>query len=78
MLSLCQWATDLHLFDMSIINDAAQGGVYAVQCGNEQMKGANITATRRRDLCQILRFVWAGHARCTPGIPSLLVPLIHM
>ena len=38
MLSLCQWATDSRLFDTSIMNDAAQGGADAVQCGNEQMK----------------------------------------
>jgi hypothetical protein len=38
MLSLCQWASDAHLFDVNILNDAAQAGADAVQCGNEQMK----------------------------------------
>ena len=38
MLSICQWTTDAHLFDTNILNDAAQGGADAVQCGNEQMK----------------------------------------
>ena len=38
MLSLCQWASDERLFDASILNDVAQGGADAVQCGNEQMK----------------------------------------
>jgi len=38
MLSLCQWATDARLYNTGIMNDAAQGGADAVQCGNEQMK----------------------------------------
>ncbi len=38
MLSLCQWATDKRLYNTNIMNDAAQGGADAVQCGNEQMK----------------------------------------
>jgi len=38
MLSLCQWATDSRLYNTKIMNDAAQGGADAVQCGNEQMK----------------------------------------
>jgi hypothetical protein len=38
MLSLCQWATDKRLYNTNILNDAAQGGADAVQCGNEQMK----------------------------------------
>ncbi|HYT36347.1 MAG TPA: hypothetical protein VEL49_04135 [Ktedonobacteraceae bacterium] len=38
MLSLCQWATDTRLYNTNILNDAAQGGADAVQCGNEQMK----------------------------------------
>ncbi len=38
LLSVCQWATDTGLFDTKILNDAAQGGSDAVQCGNEEMK----------------------------------------
>ena len=38
LLSVCQWATDTGLFDTTILNDAAQGGSDAVQCGNEEMK----------------------------------------
>src|SRR6266699_2029457 len=38
MLSVCQWATDKRLYNTNILNDAAQGGADAVQCGNEQMK----------------------------------------
>jgi hypothetical protein len=38
MLSVCQWARDTRLYDTKNLNDAAQGGADAVQCGNEQMK----------------------------------------
>ncbi|MFL5624510.1 MAG: hypothetical protein ACJ788_02835 [Ktedonobacteraceae bacterium] len=38
MLSVCQWAKDTRLYNTSILNDAAQAGADAVQCGNEQMK----------------------------------------
>jgi hypothetical protein len=38
MLSVCQWAKDARLFDTTMLNDAAQAGPDAVQCGNEQMK----------------------------------------
>jgi hypothetical protein len=38
MLSLCQWARDVRLYDMKIMNDVARAGADAVQCGNEQMK----------------------------------------
>src|SRR3989475_7733275 len=38
MLSVCQWATDKRLYNTHILNDAAQGGADAVQCGNEQLK----------------------------------------
>ncbi len=73
MLSLCQWATDSRLFDMSIMNDAAQGGADAVQCGNEQMKAGqynryvppNIFA-KFFDLCG-----QAMHA-VRPGIPIII------
>src|SRR5256885_13737464 len=41
MLSLCQWASDKQLFDARILNDVAQGGADAVQCGNEQMKSGS-------------------------------------
>ena len=75
MLSLCQWATDLRLYDMSIINDAAQGGADAVQCGNEQMKAGQYNRyvppaifAKFFDLCG-----QAMHA-CAPVFRSLLVP----
>ncbi len=38
LLSVCQWAPDTRLYNTSMLNDAAQGGADAVQCGNEQMK----------------------------------------
>ncbi len=73
MLSLCQWATDSRLFNTSIMNDAAQGGADAVQCGNEQMKAGqynryvppNIFA-KFFDLCG-----QAMHA-VRPGIPIII------
>jgi hypothetical protein len=73
MLSLCQWASDSHLFDPTILNDAAQAGADAVQCGNEEMKFGtynrgvqpNVFA-RFFDLCQ-----QAMHA-VRPGIPVIV------
>ena len=73
MLSLCQWATDSRLYDTSIMNDAAQAGADAVQCGNEQMKAGqfnryvppNIFA-KFFDLCG-----QAMHA-VRPGVPIIL------
>lgn len=38
MLTVCQWAKDARLYDTKLLNDAAQAGADAVQCGNEQMK----------------------------------------
>ncbi|MHB8599641.1 MAG: hypothetical protein ACYDER_22885 [Ktedonobacteraceae bacterium] len=38
MLTFCQSSTGAGLFDTQQLNDAAQGGADAVQCGNEQMK----------------------------------------
>src|SRR3989440_2916233 len=38
MLSICQWSSGTRLYDTKYLNDAAQGGADAVQCGNEQMK----------------------------------------
>jgi len=38
MVSLCQWGNDTRLYDMKYMNDVAQAGADAVQCGNEQMK----------------------------------------
>ncbi len=38
MLSVCQWAKDERLYNTNVLNDAAQAGADAVQCGNEQMK----------------------------------------
>ncbi len=59
MLSLCQWASDERLFDASILNDVAQGGADAVQCGNEQMKSGSANRyvppaifAKFYDLCQ--------------------------
>ena len=73
MLSLCQWATDSHLFDTSIMNDAAQAGADAVQCGNEQMKSGHFNRyvppdifAKFFDLCG-----QAMHA-VRPGIPIIL------
>ena len=73
MLSLCQWAADSRLFDTSIMNDAAQGGADAVQCGNEQMKAGQYNRyvppaifAKFFDLCgQIMHTV-------RPGIPIIL------
>jgi hypothetical protein len=73
MLSVCQWATDSRLFNTSILNDAAQGGADAVQCGNEQMKPGQYTSyvppaifARFFDMCQR-----AMHA-VRPEIPIIL------
>jgi len=58
LLTYCQTSGD-SLFDMHLLNDAAQGGADAVQCGNEQMKqnAATMYVTPERfarffDLCQ--------------------------
>jgi hypothetical protein len=73
MLSLCQWANDSRLYDMTIMNDAAQGGADAVQCGNEQMKSGAFNEyvppaifARFFDLC-----TQAMHA-VRPEIPIIL------
>ncbi len=73
MLSLCQWATDARLFDTSIMNDAAQAGADAVQCGNEQMKSGQFNRyvspaifAKFFDMCG-----QAMHA-VRPGIPIIL------
>ncbi len=42
LLSYCQFNGD-DLFDTTKLNDAAQGGADAVQCGNEQMKQSTST-----------------------------------
>ena len=73
MLSLCQWASDNRLFDASILNDAAQGGADAVQCGNEQMKSG--PANRYVPPAIFARFFYlcqqAMHT-VRPGIPIIL------
>ena len=58
MLTYCQPGGDT-LFDTKQLNDAAQGGADAVQCGNEQMKQSATTTyvtperfARFFDLCQ--------------------------
>ena len=73
MLSLCQWATDSRLFNTSIMNDAAQGGADAVQCGNEQMKAGQYNSyvppnifAKFYDMCQS-----AMHA-VRPEIPIII------
>jgi hypothetical protein len=73
MLSVCQWATDARLYNTSILNDAAQGGADAVQCGNEQMKfgpfNRGVSAAvfaKFYDLCQ-----QAMHA-VRPEIPIII------
>jgi hypothetical protein len=72
MLTYCQTGGD-SLFDMNRLNDAAQGGADAVQCGNEQIKQSNATLyvtperfARFFDLCQS-----AMHA-VRPDIPIIL------
>ena len=71
MLTYCQ--TRDSLFDTNRLNDAAQGGADAVQCGNEQMKQSTATTyvtpenfAKFFDLCQN-----AMHA-VRPGIPIIL------
>ena len=73
MLSVCQWATDSRLYDTTILNDAAQGGADAVQCGNEQMKAGQYNSyvppaifAKFFDMCG-----QAMHA-VRPGIPIIL------
>ncbi len=72
MLTYCQTGGD-SLFDTNRLNDAAQGGADAVQCGNEQIKQSNATLyvtparfARFFDLCQS-----AMHA-VRPDIPIIL------
>ena len=73
MLSVCQWATDSRLYNTTILNDAAQGGADAVQCGNEQMKAGQYNSyvppaifAKFFDMCQA-----AMHA-VRPGIPVII------
>jgi hypothetical protein len=72
LLIYCQTSGD-SLFDMQRLNDAAQVGADAVQCGNEQMKQSTATLyvtperfARFFDLCQS-----AMHA-VRPDIPIIL------
>ena len=72
MLTYCQ-TNGASLFDMNRLNDVAQSGADAVQCGNEQMKqsGTTLYVTPDRfarffDLCQS-----AIHAK-RPTIPVIL------
>ena len=58
MLTYCQ-TNGAGLFDMNVLNDVAQAGADAVQCGNEQMKQSGTTSyvtpenfARFFDLCQ--------------------------
>jgi len=73
MLSLCQWARDVRLYDMKIMNDVARAGADAVQCGNEQMKTGKYNMgvppaifAKFFDLCQ-----QAMHA-VRPDIPVII------
>ena len=73
LLIVCQVHDGPALFQTNWLNDAAQGGADAVQCGNEQMKINTFTTyippadfARFYDLCQ-----QAVHA-VRPGIPVLL------
>ena len=79
MLTYCQAGGD-SLFDTSGLNDAAQAGADAVQCGNEQMKQSATTLyvtperfARFFDLCQS-----AMHAvqPTTPIILGAMDPLV--
>ncbi|HVB24019.1 MAG TPA: hypothetical protein VNG51_18930 [Ktedonobacteraceae bacterium] len=73
MLTFCQSSTGAGLFDTQQLNDAAQGGADAVQCGNEQMKQNAATMyiapadfAKFYDLCES-----AMHA-VNPNIPVIL------
>jgi hypothetical protein len=72
LLTYCQ-TNGANLFDMNRLNDVAQAGADAVQCGNEQMKQSATTLyvtpdrfARFFDLCQ-----GAIHAQ-RPAIPVIL------
>ena len=72
MLTYCQ-TSGANLFDMNGINDVAQAGADAVQCGNEQMKQSATTSyitpdrfAKFYDLCES-----AVHAQ-RPNIPVIL------
>ena len=72
MLTYCQ-TNGASLFDLNGLNDVAQAGADAVQCGNEQMKQSGTTSyvapenfARFFDLCQS-----AVHAQ-RPTIPIIL------
>ena len=74
LLTICQQSTGPSLFDPAPLNDVAQGGADAVQCGNEEMKYdppytryiAPADFARYFDLCE-----HAMHA-VRPNIPVLL------
>jgi hypothetical protein len=73
MLTICQSSAGAGLFDTQRLNDAAQGGADAVQCGNEQMKKSAATSyvppdrfAKFYDLCES-----AMHA-INPNIPIIL------
>lgn len=72
MLTYCQTSGD-SLFDTNRLNDAAQGGADAVQCGNEQIKQSTATLyvtperfARFFDLCQ------SAMHEVRPDIPIIL------
>ena len=73
LLTICQQSSGPSLFDMKPLNDAAQGGADAVQCGNEEMKNSPETRyitpqnfARYFDLCEE-----AMH-KVNPGMPVIL------
>ena len=73
LLTICQQSSGPGLFDMKPLNDVAQSGADAVQCGNEEMKNAPETRyitpenfARYFDLCQ-----GAMH-KVNPALPVIL------
>jgi hypothetical protein len=72
LLSYCQFSGS-GLFDTNKLNDAAQGGADAVQCGNEQMKqSTSTTYIKPEDFARF--FVLCRDAMHTvrPNIPIIL------
>src|SRR5262249_10048872 len=82
LLTYCQSRGD-HLFDTNRLNDAAQGGADAVQCGNEQMKQSASTTyvapeqfARFFDLCQYIMQTVPSERSNLPILLGAMDPLV--
>jgi hypothetical protein len=72
LLSYCQ-SNGSGLFDTSKLNDAAQGGADAVQCGNEQMKQSTSTSyIKPEDFARFFVLCRDAMHAVHPNIPIIL------